>query len=101
MGEKQGIQAGQRGGRGRQNGSVSPEAGRGEDSGGIPEVDTKRQFDAVIKPGGSVEEHGHPKNCVWLCWNVWVFLLSGRDCTASSSSLSNILIVISTITRRI
>lgn len=101
MGEKQGIQAGQRGERGRQNGRVSPEAGRGEESGGILEAETKRQFDAVIKAGGSGEEHGHPKNCVWLCWNVWVFLLSDRDCTASSSSLSNILTVISAITRRI
>lgn len=98
MGEKQGIQAGWRQEGSRQTGRVSPEAGRGEENGRILEAEAKREFDTVIKPGGSGEEHGHPKNCVWLCWNVWVYLLSDRDCTASSSSLSNTLMVINAIT---
>lgn len=101
MGGKQGIQAGQRAEGGRQTGRVSPEAGRGEQNDRIIEAEAKRQFDAVTKPGGSGEEHGHPKNSVRLCWNVWVHLLSDRDYTASSSSLSNTLIVINAITQRI
>lgn len=98
LGRKTRIQAGRREEGGRQTGRVSPEADRGEENGRILEAEAKRQFDAVIKPGGSGEVHGHPKNCVWLCWNVWVYLLSDRDCTASSSSLSNTLAVINAIT---
>lgn len=35
---------------------------------------------------------------MWLRWDMWVYLLSARDCTASSSSLSKILTVINAIT---
>lgn len=100
-GEKQGIQAGSREEGGRQTGRVNPGAGRGEEISRISEAEAKRELDAVANLGGSGKEHGRPKDCVWLCWDVWVYLLSDRDCTASSSSLSNILIVINAITWRI
>lgn len=80
---------------------MSPEAGKGEENSKMPESEAKRELDAVINPGGSGEEHGCSKDCVWLCWDLWVYLLSDGDCTASSSSLSNILIVINPITRDI
>lgn len=100
-GEKQGIQAGCREEGGRQTGKVNPGAGRGEEIIRIPEAEAKRELDAVVSLGGLGEEHGHPKDCVWLCWDVWVYLLSDRDCAASSSSLFNILIVNNAITWRI
>lgn len=46
-------------------------------------------------------ELGGPEDCVWLRWDVWVYLLSGRDCAAAVASLSSILIVINAITWRI
>ena len=75
-GEKQGIQAGHREEGGRQTGRVNPEAGRGEANGRAPEAEAKRELNAVINPRGSGEEHGCPEDCVWLCWDVWVYLLT-------------------------
>ena len=98
-GEKQGIQAGHREEGGRQTGRVIAGAGRGEEVGRIPEAEAKGELDAVANSGLSGEEPGRPKDCVWLCWDVWVYLLSDRDYAASSSSLSNILIVINAITQ--
>lgn len=66
--------------------------------GRIPEAVAKGELDAVVSPGGLGKEHECPEDCVWLCWDMWVYLLSARDCTASLSSLSNILIVINAIT---
>ena len=83
---------------GEQTGRVDPEAGGGEGNGRTPEAEAKRKLNAIVNPGGSGEEHGRPEDCVWLCWDVWVYLLSDRDCTAASSSLSNILIVINAVT---
>lgn len=97
-GEKQGIQGGLREEGGRQTGRVNPGAGKGEEVGRIPGAEARGQLDAVTNTGVSGKEHGRPEDCVWLCWDMWVYLLSDRDCAASSSSLSNILIVINAIT---
>lgn len=69
-GEKQGMQAGHREEGGRQTGRVNSGVDRGEEVSRTSETGTKRQLDAVTNLGGSGEEHVHPKDCVWLCWDV-------------------------------
>lgn len=87
-----------RGGGGRQI-RMKPGAGRGEEISRMPGEKPKY---CLSKPACSQEgsdiEYGGPENCVWLRWDMWVYLLSARDCTASSSSLSKILTVINAIT---
>lgn len=89
-----------RGGGGRQI-RMKPGAGRGEEISWMPEERPKYCLmlsKPACSPEGSDVEYGGPENCVWLRWDMWVYLLSARDCTASSSSLSEILTVINAIT---